>query len=110
MAERRDIGIDQGATVAISVFVTQDDGSPLNLADYVKRSQMRRHFTSRTFYEFTCDTGDDEAGEIVLSLTPEESAAIPAGRYQYDVEIEDNTGNVFRVIEGCVSVFPEVTK
>ena len=71
---------------------------------------MRRHFSSANYFSFTCNTGNDEAGEIILSLTPEESANIPAGHYQYDVEIVSSDNEVFRVVEGRITVFPEVTK
>lgn len=110
MSERKDLFIDQGASVFIEINVTQEDGSPLDLSNYSKRSQMRRHFSSNTAYVFTTNTGDDLAGQILLTMTPNQSSEIPPGRYQYDVEIESQDGEVYRICEGVITVLPEVTR
>jgi hypothetical protein len=48
-------------------------------------------------------------GEVTLSLTATQTAALTAGRYVYDVELTIGS-TVSRVIEGIVTVTPEVTK
>jgi len=50
------------------------------------------------------------AGVITLSLTATETAALAAGRYVYDLEMVSSGGVVTRLLEGVVTVSPEVTR
>jgi hypothetical protein len=50
------------------------------------------------------------AGVITLSLTATETAALAAGRYVYDLELVSSGGVVTRLLEGVVTVSPEVTR
>lgn len=50
------------------------------------------------------------AGVITLSLTATLTAGIPATRYVYDLEMISSGGVVTRLLEGYVTVTPEVTR
>jgi hypothetical protein len=50
------------------------------------------------------------AGVITVSLTATETAALAAGRYVYDLEMVSSGGLVTRLLEGVVTVSPEVTR
>ena len=53
---------------------------------------------------------DAASGVIALELTASQSAALDAERYVYDVEItQTSTGTVTRVIQGLITVRPNVT-
>jgi len=50
-------------------------------------------------------------GEITISLSDAQTANLKPGRYVYDVELVANADStVERLIEGIVTVYPEVTK
>ena len=50
-------------------------------------------------------------GEISITLTAAQTANVKAGRYVYDLElVNSNTTTVERVVEGIVTVYPEVTR
>ena len=50
-------------------------------------------------------------GKVRIQLTSSESEAIPPGRYLYDIEItETSTGIKTRVIEGIVTITPQITQ
>ena len=67
--------------------------------------------STRTRTDFTCTVaGDATTGVVSLSLTAAQTTALDDGRYVYDLEIEQTgTGNVTRVIEGVITVRPNVT-
>ena len=44
-----------------------------------------------------------------MSMTPAVTGAIEEGMYVYDLEIRSASGTVSRLIEGTVTVTPEVT-
>ena len=67
--------------------------------------------STRTRTNLTSVIGSDaSAGIVALSLTAAQTAALDAERYVYDVEItQTSTGTVTRVIEGLITVRPNVT-
>jgi hypothetical protein len=108
MATKANLTIDQGSSFSTSIALTDNDGVALNLTGYTGAAQLRKHYTSSTAVTFTV-TIDALNGEVGLSLTSTQTAAIAAGRYVYDVELTIGS-LVSRVIEGIVTVTPEVTK
>jgi hypothetical protein len=46
---------------------------------------------------------------LTISLTANQTTALDAERYVYDVEITSSTGSVTRVLEGIITVRPEVS-
>ena len=67
--------------------------------------------STRTRTSLTSVIGSDAtSGIVALSLTAAQTAALDAERYVYDVEItQTSTGTVTRVIEGLITVRPNVT-
>jgi hypothetical protein len=107
MSAKANIVIDQGTTFTTEINLTDESGNPMNLIGYVANSQMRKWYTSANPTAiFTTEIVD---GTVVLSLSSTETANISAGRYVYDVELSvDST--VTRVVEGIVTVTPQVTR
>lgn len=112
MAPIQNLVIDQGTTYSLSVTVADANGNALDLTDYSVRAQMRRSYGSTSSISFTATKADDPTtGEITISLTATQTSSLKPGRYVYDLEIEDTTTNsVTRVIEGIITVTPEVTR
>lgn len=109
MAQVQNIYIDQGTTFTFSLAVSDQFGNPKDLSDYNVASQMRKSYYTNSFIDFTAEVSSPLDGEITISLTPEQTRALKAGRYVYDIEAE-NTEETIRVLEGIVVVNPEVTK
>ena len=108
MATRVNIVIDQGTTFETTIDLTDSEGNDLEVTgDWVARGEIRRHYTSTNAVSFSTALSN---GSLVLSLTDTQTAAMEAGRYVDDVELVDGTGNVARLIEGIVTLTPEVTK
>ena len=104
--------IDQGATYSKQITVYENDGTTIqNLTGYTATSQLRRNYTS-TAYTTILATIQTPAtnGVIVISLTAVQTAALKSGRYVYDLQITAADETVTRVIEGVITIRPEVTK
>ena len=108
MAAVKNIVIDQGTTFSLSLGLSNDDGSEKDLSDYTVSSQLRKSYYTNTYTSFTTDKVN-LTGEVIISLTAEQTSALKAGRYVYDIEISSSTETV-RVLEGIVTVTPEVTR
>jgi len=103
--------VDAGSDFSSLVTVASSTGAPLILTGYTVKSQMRKSFSSSQYFDFNASVYDANFGKIKLSLTAVQSEAIPAGRWLYDVEITNTaTGAKKRVVEGIVTVTPQITQ
>lgn len=109
MAQVQNLYIDQGTTFSLSIIVSDQNGDPKDLTDYTAAAQMRRSYYTNTAIDFTADVTLPDDGEVTISLTAEETTAIKAGRYVYDIEISSDSETI-RVLEGIIVINPEVTK
>lgn len=109
MAQVQNLYIDQGTTFSLSIIVSDQNGDPKDLTDYTAAAQMRRSYYTNTAIDFTADVSLPDDGEVTISLTAEETTAIKAGRYVYDIEISSESETI-RVLEGIIVINPEVTK
>ena len=110
MASIANLYVDAGTTYSNIITVAANNGFPLNLTDYTVKSQMRKSYSSSVAYDFTATILDAATGKVRLQLTPEQSETIPPGRWLYDVEITASDGSRTRVVEGIVTVTPQITK
>jgi hypothetical protein len=108
MAIKANILIDQGADFSTEISVTDDNGDPVNLTGYSAAAQMRRHYTSATAISFNATI--DVTGSVALSMNAATSANVTAGRYVYDCELTSSSNVVSRLVEGIVTVTPQVTR
>lgn len=110
MAIKANLIIDQGASFESSFNVTDDDDATINLTGFTGAAQMRKHYTSVSYYTFNVAI-DAVLGIVTLSMDANTTNTIPAGRYVYDCELTDTTSNVrSRLVEGIVTVTPQVTR
>lgn len=109
MASKVHIVIDQGSDFT-SDFLMQDNlGDVINLTGYSANAQIRKWYTSTNSVSFSTAV-NTTTSIVTLSLTANQTANIVSGRYVYDVELTDTNGIKSRVVEGYVTVTPEVTR
>lgn len=109
MAQKANLILDQGATFQTTITLTDKENNIVDLTGYTGASQMRKHYTSSNAVNFSVSLGNT-AGTVRLALTANATANIVAGRYMYDVELTDSSGVVSRVLEGIVTVNPNITR
>lgn len=110
MAFYTDIIIDQGSGYTATIPVCTLNKFPLDLTNYFGRGQIRRNYSASLAVDFRVEVqGDPTNGLIQISLTPQQTATMKAGRYVFDIEVY-NEDNVIRVIEGQVTINPRVTQ
>jgi hypothetical protein len=108
MATKANLVIDQGTTFTTTIDVTNDDGNYIDLTGYTGAAQIRKTYSSSNSTAFTVVVSN--AGTVTLSLNANTTANITAGRYVYDCEITNADGIRSRIIEGIVTITPEVTR
>lgn len=109
MATKANIIIDQGTTFSTDIYLTDDNGDAIDLTGYTGASKMRKHYTSSNSQSFTVALNSSN-GYVTLSLSSTQTSNLTPGRYVYDVEVVSSSNVVSRIVEGIVTVTPEVTR
>ena len=109
-AGKHNFTLEQGSTFDREITV-QENSQALNLTGYSARMQMRStHDSSTIALTFTASVSNAAQGKIQLSASATNTAAVEEGMYVYDLEIESGSSGVTRLLEGQVTVTPEVTR
>ena len=111
MATISNLFIDQGTTFTTTISVADGNGTALDLTGYSGIAQLRKTYESITSVPFnvTFETPRTN-GQVSLKLTRAQTAALADGRYVYDVEVTDGANTRSRLVEGIVTVTPQVTR
>ena len=112
MAAIANLTIDQGATFTSDVTVKDANGNAFNLTGYTASAKMAKGYSStRTRTSLTCTISTPAtSGIVTLALTADQTTSLEDGRYVYDLEIlQTSSSTVTRVIEGIITVRPQVS-
>jgi hypothetical protein len=111
MASQVELFCDQGSDFSFTIDVKNDDSSPMNIAGYSFSSSIRKSYYSvHPTANLSISVSNTALGNVILTMNSATTANIKAGRYLYDVRMVDTSNVVTRVIEGIITVYPQVTK
>jgi hypothetical protein len=123
-AANYNITIEQGASFSRTLTLKDSSGIPINLTGWTIRGQIRASQNASsalaTFTGTVANQGTNP-GEATISLTPTQTAAIPQNpdattaqaktiNYLYDIEGLRPDTSVVRLLQGKVTLSPEITK
>ena len=111
----KNIIIEQGATFIWNLTWKDSNGSPIDLSSYTARMQVRKNYNaSDTLLSLTSVAGDivlgGAAGTIAITATATMTSEINSRVGVYDLELISPTGTVKRLLQGDVTINPEVTR
>lgn len=110
MAIKKNLFIDQGSTFSSNVTAYDSAGVALNLTGYTSRGMVKKWYSSNSSVSFNTSIPTPNTGIVNIALSANTTSAMSFGRYVYDVEIVDAGGAVTRIIEGILTLNPEVTQ
>jgi hypothetical protein len=108
MATKVNLVVDQGTTFVSQITFNDEAGNTINFSTYSGAAQLRKHYSSSNSTSFGVTLGAN--GVITLQLTANQTGNLVAGRYVYDLEVTDSSNLISRLIEGIVTVTPNVTR
>lgn len=114
-AGRLDLTIEQGATFRLLLTWRDEGGALRDLTGYTARMQIRREAADDTvLLALTTENGGislgGAAGTIALLATSDQTAALGFESGVYDLELEDGSGEVTRLLSGTATLSAEVTR
>lgn len=112
MAAYVELYMDQGSTFNNVINLSDDStNANINISGYSVSSQMRRSYYSvNATANIICTITNPNEGEITMHLPANTTSNIKAGRYLFDLQTIDTFNNVNRVLEGIITVTPEITR
>lgn len=98
--------IEQGTDFSRTFSLKRSDGSPMDLTDYSFDAKMRKWTGSAGYVSFaTTYNANPTAGRLTISLTNSQTGIITAGRYNYDILVENTLNNeISKAITGQITV------
>lgn len=124
MATTYDFSVDQGATKKIALAYRYQSGtdgngdptySPHSLAGCTARMQIRKAVGQPILVDMSTENGSitleagGEEGRLDIVMSAAQTSALNLRKAVYDLEITFSSGEVVRLIQGKVSISPNVT-
>lgn len=110
-----DIVLYQGTTFTEQLTWKDSSGDPVDLTGWTARMMARESVDAETAF-ITLTTENDgialggAAGTITLSMTDADTSALSIYSGIYDLELISDSGDVFRLLQGNLTVSREVTR
>jgi FlaG/FlaF family flagellin (archaellin) len=108
MAIKTNLIVDQGANFVYNVYLIDVNGDPFDITGYSANAQIRKTYTSTTYNTLNVTLGGN-TGLITMSMNATTTANLTNSRYVYDLQLHSNNVTS-RILEGIVTVNPEVTR
>lgn len=109
------ITINQGENYDLTATLTDSGGTPINISGYLLRGQIKYSYGSTgTLLDLEPSVVNATGGVINFNLDAIETASLPITIGVYDIERyvsgQSPETTVSRVLQGKVTITPEVTK
>lgn len=110
MADKVNLFVDQGTDFEVRFLVSYSNNTLVNLSDYNAFGSLRKYYTSNAQINMTVER--DTANSILIAKIPQNISASLDGRYVYDIKLlgTGEDGKIIRIVEGIMTIMPEVTK
>lgn len=108
MAIKTNLIVDQGADFVYNVYLIDTNGDAFDITGYTANAQIRKTYTSTTYNTIDVTVGGN-TGLVTLSMNAAITANLTNSRYVYDLQLHANNVTS-RILEGIVTVNPEVTR
>ena len=113
MAGIANLTIDQGSNFTYDLEVTNSDGSAFDLTGFTMVAKTAQGYATtfpRVLFTCTCTSDMAKLGVVTISLTADQTKAMKAGRWVFDVVATHTDSTVTRLLEGIAIVTPSVVK
>ena len=109
MASTVNINIDQGASFALQITLSDEQGNLIDVSQYAFTAMLRQNYNRDPVAEFHIAVTDHLNSQIEMSLTPIQTSALKGGVYVWDIIGLLGNGDVARIAQGQAEVIEGVT-
>lgn len=100
----------RGDTCTLTITITSDGTTPINITGRTYASQVRRNWDDTSAAAtFTCTVTNGAGGVLVISLTSSQTGLLESGNYFWDLQ-ENASGTITTILSGAFVVLPDATR
>ncbi len=108
MADKIDLAIDQGTSFEVDFLVKDSSNNTIDISTYTGTGKARKYVSSNTAVTMQVNTFSN--GILRASLTHiQTNNMIYSERYLYDIKLTTPANTIFRVVEGVITINPQVS-
>ncbi len=109
MTTRANIYVDQGTDFSTFLNLSTSAGV-YDLTTQQFQCDVRKVFSSTVLFSptFTVEPGG-ESGVVEMVISPQDTANLEPGKYQYDVIMTSDINNREKILEGLMFILPTMT-
>lgn len=110
MAQFVELDMDQGSDFSFYLTLSEDDGTPKDLTGYSFECSFAKSAYSLNPLSLNTEIESAVEGVVLLSLSASDTRCVTPGRYVFDIKQIDSSNSISKIIEGILTVNPQVTK
>jgi hypothetical protein len=108
MSNTYNISCEQGSTLLLNLTANDSNNLPINLSGYGVRGYVRYSYGSDSIlYDLNPQITNSISGIIYISGNATGTAALPIGKFPYDLEAYSSGGYVTKFLKGYFILNPE---
>ena len=103
--------INAGTDWFVDLNILNNNGTGRDVSNHTFEALVKRHYRSVNSVAMNVTLVDGVQGNITLQLTAAQTTLLKSGKFLYDVEMTRTVDGIKeRIIQGVITVRPEVTK
>ena len=107
MSSRANIYIDQGTSFQLTLELFDADDDELNVEYMTFYSGIRKFYSESNLASFNHTQANND---LILELTANTTATFTPGKYEYDVLMKKQSGEISKVVEGLAFVVSTISE
>ena len=106
MSSQLNIYVDQGTDFRLTVQLFDDDDLDLPIANYDFFGDLKKLYSTKRAAEFEFEK---DGNDITLLLSADVTSQLTPGKYQYDVMMRKQSGELSKIVDGLAFVISTIT-
>jgi hypothetical protein len=108
-ASTYNISIERNTDFLISLILKDGNGSVIDVTNATIDAEIKQDYYFPTIQTFTVTKTSPASGQITLSLTAAQTAALHPGPLKYDVLVKYQNNTFQKIMKGIVSIDTNIT-
>lgn len=110
MSAQNNLTVDKGTDFTYNISLINSAGVPVDVTGFTGNAQMRTSYTSNSYVAMNVNVSESNTGLITLSMNSHTTNSLTASRYLYDLILTSANNVVSRLMEGTITINPNVTR
>ncbi len=107
MSTKVNLYADQGTDSRTTIELFDGDNDELGISTYTFFSDIRKVYSETKKASFDIETANND---VTLVLSANTTSNLTPGKYQYDVLMRKQSGELSKIVDGTIFILPTMTE